>query len=296
MKLKIGYFAEGLWGTKGIEPLLNDSDIQVCFIYSKGDYSGILSQICAEKDIPLYQNESINTPDFLQKIRKYECDLFISVCFNQIFKAPIINTPRLATINWHAGKLPFYRGRNILNWALINDEREFGITVHYMDEGIDTGDIITQRVFAINDEDNYASLFARITKLSAEVLYEAVVKFKNGKPQGIKQNDIHPTGFYCSYRKAGDEKLCFYQTSREVFNFVRALAHPAVMARAMLNGHEMKINKVELIKDAPNYKCAVGAILQKDTNGFLVKTADSFVRVSEFEFCGKFSVGDRFDD
>jgi methionyl-tRNA formyltransferase len=62
--------------------------------------------------------------------------------FNQIFKSEIINLPRLKTINCHAGKLPFYRSRNILNWVLINDEKEFGITVHYVDEGIDTGDII----------------------------------------------------------------------------------------------------------------------------------------------------------
>ena len=62
------------------------------------------------------------------------------------------NMPPLKTINCHAGKLPFYRGRNILNWVLINDEREFGITVHYVDEGIDTGDIILQRVFPITDK------------------------------------------------------------------------------------------------------------------------------------------------
>ena len=62
--------------------------------------------------------------------------------FNQILKKKIINLPHLKTINCHAGKLPFYRGRNVLNRVLINDENEFGITIHYIDEGIDTGDIV----------------------------------------------------------------------------------------------------------------------------------------------------------
>ena len=66
--------------------------------------------------------------------------------------------PKYGAINCHAGKLPDYRGRNILNWALINDEKEFGITVHFIDEGIDTGDIILQESFEIKDSDNYKSL------------------------------------------------------------------------------------------------------------------------------------------
>ena len=78
--------------------------------------------------------------------------------FNQIFKREMIDLPKYGTINCHAGKLPFYRGRNILNWALINDEKEFGITVHYMDEGIDTGDIIVQRTYPIGEEDDYGIL------------------------------------------------------------------------------------------------------------------------------------------
>ena len=71
--------------------------------------------------------------------------------FNQIFRKDIINLTPIGIINCHAGKLPFYRGRNILNWVLINDEKEFGITVHFVDEGIDTGDIILQKTFPITD-------------------------------------------------------------------------------------------------------------------------------------------------
>ena len=99
--------------------------------------------------------------------------------FNQIFKRQIIDLTRYKIINCHAGQLPFYRGRNILNWALINDESEFCITVHCVDEGIDTGDIILQDLHPIQDIDNYAMLLNRAYIECANILYKAVCMFKN---------------------------------------------------------------------------------------------------------------------
>jgi len=215
--------------------------------------------------------------------------------FNQIFKSGIINLPRHKTINCHAGKLPFYRGRNVLNWALINDEKKFGITVHYVDEGIDTGDIILQRVYPITDNDDYSTLLETAYEKCADALYEAINLIKSGNSQRIPQEAIHPIGFYCTQRKIGDEILSWNQSSRDIFNFVRAICKPGPMARCYLNGQEMKINRVGLIPDAPVYKNIIGAIIKKEKNGsFLVKTADSFVRVTEYEYNGKIKAGDRF--
>lgn len=211
--------------------------------------------------------------------------------FDQIFKEKIINLAPI--INCHAGKLPFYRGRNILNWALINDEKEFGISVHYVDSGIDTGAIILQRTYEITDNDTYKTLLQKAHIKCAEILYDAVNLFKFGIPKGIKQEGV---GFYCTQRKIGDEILNFNQTSREIFNFVRAICDPGPMARAYINSKEMKINRVEMIQNAPIYKGINGAILKKEKDGFLVKTQNSFVKITEYEFEGKFRVGDRFDN
>ena len=96
--------------------------------------------------------------------------------FNQIFKNNLINLPPLKIINCHAGKLPFYRGRNVLNWVLINDENEFGITVHFIDEGIDTGDIILQKTFKIDDTDDYQTLLSRAYKECGSILYDSILQ------------------------------------------------------------------------------------------------------------------------
>jgi methionyl-tRNA formyltransferase len=241
------------------------------------------------------KHENINSDEFILTIQRFDCDLLVSMSFNQIFKTRIINLARLTTINCHAGKLPFYRGRNILNWALINDEKEFGITVHFIDEGIDTGDIISQQMFTIDDNDTYLTLLQRSYSGCADVLYKAVRQFIDGTVVRRIQSEIHPTGFYCSQRKQGDEIVNWGQTSREIFNFVRAICLPGPQARAFINKKEMKINKVILFENAPIYKCITGAILRKDANGLLVKTSDSFLQLIEYEYEGVIKVGDRFE-
>ena len=82
--------------------------------------------------------------------------------------------PAEEIINCHAGSLPFCRGRNILNWVLINDEQEFGITVHYVGEGVDAGDIIIQEKFLINDQDNYRALLVTAYEHCPRLLVEAI--------------------------------------------------------------------------------------------------------------------------
>ena len=296
MKLNIGYFADGPWSHEAFEKLINDSEITISFICVRFDTKDLTLKHYSEKyNIEYLKHENINSDEFISIVKKYNCDLFVSMSFNQIFRSVIINLPKYKTINCHAGKLPFYRGRNILNWALINDEKEFGITVHYVDEGIDTGGIILQRSYKITADDSYKTLLERAYVDCATILYDTVVMFKDGFVKVKEQTEIHPVGFYCSQRKIGDEILNWNQTSRDVFNFVRAICSPGPMARAYINGQEMKINKVEFIRNAPSYKCVIGAILNKNHDGFLVKTQDSFVKVTEFEYDGTIKVGDRFD-
>jgi methionyl-tRNA formyltransferase len=295
-QLKIGYFADGPWSHEAFKLLIKDSDIKISFICVRADtQDDILKEYCVEHKIDYLKHQNINSKEFIDVVSKYCCDLFVSMSFNQIFRKEIINLPKLKMINCHAGNLPFYRGRNILNWALINDEKEFGITVHFIDEGIDTGDIILQRTYPISEIDDYSTLLKVAYIECAVILYDAIALFKNGRVESKKQSEIHPTGFYCSQRGVGDEILDWGQSSRDIFNFVRAICRPGPMARAFLNGKEMYINKIDYIKSAPDYKCKVGVILQKNDDGLLVKTKDSFVKVSEFIFDDRIKVGDKFE-
>jgi methionyl-tRNA formyltransferase len=292
--ISLGYFADGPWGHRALDKLVQDPAIHVAFICARFDrLDPVLREQAGNHRIPWITHPSVNSGDFLQVIARYECDLFVSMSFNQIFRKQLIEYPRLGTINCHAGKLPFYRGRNILNWALINDEKEFGITVHYVDEGIDTGDILAQRVFPITDQDDYATLLECAYAGCAELLYETIKNLQGGHASRLAQFKVHPLGSYCTCRIAGDERLNWHQGSRDIFNFVRALCRPGPEARSYLGDTELKINRVEFLPQAPIYKGVPGAVLSIDGKALMVKTADSYVQVTQWSGPESIRIGDR---
>jgi methionyl-tRNA formyltransferase len=292
-KIKIGYFADGPWSHKAFEKIIADSTINVQFIVPRiGTDDLTLKQYSEQYRIDYLHPVKVNSVEFVEQAKAYNCDLFVSMSFNQIFKKDIINLTKNKIINCHAGKLPFYRGRNILNWALINDEKEFGITVHYIDEGIDTGDIILQRDFRISDEDDYSTLLEVAYIECAKILYDAIKLIQNNEVKRISQKTIHPVGSYCGKRGVGDEIINWNQSSRDIFNFIRSICSPGPKATASFDGKEVKINSSKLIADAITYKGKPGQILVKTTNGYLVKTMDSFVEILEVETKVNLKVGD----
>jgi methionyl-tRNA formyltransferase len=294
MTLKIGYFADGIWAHRAFELINEDNRFNISFIcvrYDSGDL--VLENLAATYNIDLVKHPRVSSKDFLNSIDKYNCDLFVSMSFNQIFKKKFIEFPPLGTINCHAGKLPFYRGRNILNWVLINDEDEFGITVHYVDEGIDTGDIILQRSFPISDDDNYSTLLMRAQSGCAEVLFDSLELIYEDKATPIKQNTIHPTGMYCVMRMVGDEIIDWSRTSREIFNLIRGICPPGPGARSELNGREIIINQARMIDTAPTYSLIPGAIIGKTQNSIVVKTGDTSLEIIDYEYEGPVMIGAR---
>jgi methionyl-tRNA formyltransferase len=293
-KIKIGYFADGPWSHLAFEKLIEDDSIEINFIVPRKDTRDLTLKRFSEKyNIDYLLPANINSTEFIKILKFYDCDLFVSMSFNQIFRSSIINTPRLGIINCHAGKLPFYRGRNILNWALINDEKDFGITVHYVDEGIDTGDIIKQRCFDIRDDYDYNKLLQIAYLECAQILFDSIKEIQSGVSKRIIQSTIHEIGFYCGKRGIGDEIINWNQESREIFNFIRAINKPGPMALSYINGKEVRINKSRLIESAPIYKGINGQLISKTSDGFLVKTSDSFIEIIEVETDVKLRVGDK---
>lgn len=293
--IRIGYFADGPWAHEALIKILADDSMVVSFICGRYDTQDeLLEKMAFENRIPFLRHKNVNSQEFLNTIKDYGCDLFVSMSFNQILKKEFINLPPLKTINCHAGKLPFYRGRNILNWVLINDEKEFGITVHYVDEGIDTGDIILQKTFPITDDDDYSSLLQTAYSGCSEVLHNAITLVKIQDVTRVKQSDIHPVGIYCGMRKMGDEILNWNQESRTIFNFIRAICTPGPMARSLVNGDkEIKINKARMIPDAPIYIGIPGQVVGKNGYNIIVKTKDTTLEILEYELDGKIKIGDR---
>ncbi len=293
-KIRIGYLADGPWSHLAFEKIIQDDLIEVVFIVPRSDTNdNTLKDYSIKYNIDYLHPVSINSKEFIETAKSYNTDLLVSMSFNQIFKSAILAVPKFGVINCHAGKLPFYRGRNILNWAIINDEKNFGITVHFVDEGIDTGDIIKQNIYPITDLDDYNSLLKVAYIECAIILYDTIKEIQNGCFNRIPQSSIHPIGFYCGIRGEGDEIINWNQTSRQLFNFIRAINKPGPMATSSLKGKGVRINKANLFENAPNYIGTPGQLLAKTKNGFIIKSLDSFLEISEIDSDIKLKVGDK---
>jgi len=278
--MKIGYFADGPWSHQLFDKILGSRELEIAFVVPRFDSrdSGLESR-CRKHGIPFVLLKDVNQADSLRTLAEFGCNLFLSMSFNQIIRGPLLQVPPLGFINCHAGALPFYRGRNVVNWALINGERRIGVTVHYVDLGIDTGDIIEQDFVDIGDEDDYATLLEKLYVQCSDTGLKALKSILSGRPRRIPQATIHPVGFYCSRRVEGDEDVDWTWPARQIHNFVRALVPPGPGARFSALGQSYAVHKSELISEAPNYIGICGAVVGRGLDGVVVKAGDSTIKL-----------------
>ena len=295
-KLRIGYFADGPWSHNALEILIRNPNFEICFICARfNEPDPVLKEKAKNFNLDFITTVDVNDPEFFNTLKNYNCDLFVSMSFDQIMKERVFKLPEFGTINCHAGKLPLYRGRNILNWVLINDEKEFGITVHYIDKGIDSGDIICQEVFPISDADTYLTLLEKAYEECPKLLFKAIELIRLGNFHRIKQDTLGLKGFYCCKRQKGDEIINWEDNSRDLFNFIRAITYPGPCAITFCSSIQVNVIASELLDNSPCYKGIPGAIIAKDDSGLLVKTGDSFLKITQWESSINLKVGMRFN-
>ncbi len=285
--MKLGYFADGPWSHKAFEMILNDERLDILFVvarFNKPDQ--ILKKFAEDNNIDFLVFENINSVSAISRLKDYRADLFISMSYDQIIKKDLLKLPPKGFINCHAGALPFYRGRNVLNWVLINGESEFGITVHYIDEGIDTGDIILQKNYPIYLSDNYNSLLERSYDYCSELLMKSLLMIIDDKVIRIKQIEIDKIGSYCKRRLPGDELINWNLESEKINNFVRGITFPGPCARTFYGINEIMIIKTELTAEKVKSNFKNGTVLKSQKDKFLVKTKDNSLLVTSFLFSG----------
>ncbi len=163
-----------------------------------------IKQICQKHDIEVIENTDINGKEFLSKIKNYNTDLFISVASPVIFKKELIEIPKKDCINIHSGPLPNYRGMMPNFWQLKNNEQKAGITIHRIDIGIDTGDIIKQEFIKIEDNDTVDSLIRKSKKYGAKMMTEVIEQYKLNSVEYKKSNR---KGSYYSFPTYRDVKM-----------------------------------------------------------------------------------------
>ena len=282
--MKVGFFADGPWSQKSLEKITKNKKIDISFIVPRYENPDPILKAWAKKlSVDFIIEKNINIIESIKKLDAYEADLFVSMSYNQIIKKELLNIPSKGFINCHAGALPFYRGRSVLNWVLINGEIEYGVTVHYIDEGIDTGDIIQQEKYVIDDKDDYCSLLSKAENNCATLLDNALKNILDNKVNRVKQDSIDKVGSYFPQRKIGDEIINWNQESHKIINFVRALISPGPYAQSFYkNLGFIKIHNLTNNYINSNNLDKPGTIVGLEKNLPIIKTLDGYLKIEKF--------------
>lgn len=279
--MRILLFGDGAWAGRSLLRLEADGHTVLAAVGRARPSDTSLSEAAAGTGVPLLQPSQPNGEEFRQQVKTLAPDLAVSISYDRILRRPLLELPRLGCVNIHAGRLPQYRGRNVINWAILNGETEIGVTAHMMDEGIDTGDILLQRLLPIRWTDTYGDVLARVVDSIPDLVSAAV----QGLADGTVVRRVQPAlGTYFGGRGEGDEWLDWSDTSLNLYNKVRGISRPGPGARTLLCDRPVIIWRAEYDPSWPKYLATPGQIVGRCAEGgVVVKTGDSTLVLREMQ-------------
>lgn len=233
-------------------------------------------------NIPVYQFERIRLPEGVAALQAFAPDLMVTAAFGQILSAENLAIPKYGCINVHGSLLPKYRGAAPIQWALINGERETGITTMMTDVGMDTGDILMSDRISISDDITAGELFETLAVLGAETLRRTILALEEGTLTRTPQDESQATK--CPMLKKEHGKLDFTESARSVHNRVRG-TNPWPGAYAFLGGEPLKIHRTRQT-DRPSGDEPLGQLHGGAKTGLFVSCSDFWLEILELQATG----------
>ena len=241
-----------------------------------------IKKLALDNNIKVFQPEKIRKE--YEEIINLKPDLIVTCAYGQIIPEVILNCPRLGCINVHASLLPKLRGGSPLHHALIDGYDKTGVTIMYMDKGMDTGDIITQEEIDILKTDTVGTIHDKLSVLGSELLLKTLPSIINRTNQRIKQDDALAT--YCHNITHEEEIIDFNKKVMEIFNQVRGM-NPYPVAYFNLNGIIYKVYEVDFEETDKYENKEIGEIVIQDKNNLVIKACDGLIYLKRIKREGK---------
>ena len=292
--MNIVFFTKGIRGSTCLSYILERG-------FSVGTVIGVepeqgISDLSDKFKFQVIFPNKINNESSIAILKKLKPDLFILCGYNKILKLPVIEIPPLGTINLHGGKLPGYRGAAPINWQIINGETTGGCSIIYVDEGIDTGDIIGQEIYPITPEDTHASILKKTLQIFPPLLTKVLHQIKEGSIQAKTQDPAE--GSYYSRRYPRDSRIDWATLDDiEVQNLVRGMFGPYPAAFTYRGDTKVEIDKTRLLEET--ITGMPGRVPQKRGKEVIVLTKNRGLLIQEISVNGEkldpssfFKIGD----
>jgi len=240
---------------------------------------------CALKyDLPVFQPVKIRTEESVAALREYEADIFVVAAFGQILSKEILDMPRFGCVNIHASLLPKYRGAAPIQWAVIDGEEETGVTIQQMNEGVDTGDILSQEIIKLDKKETGASLFDKLAICGAELIVSTLAEIEKGSLTPVKQDESKATHAKKLQKEIG--RLDFSQDAIVLERKIRGLnSWPS--AYTHFKGKTLKIWDADVIeKNSLSFK-TYGEVCEVNKDSFVIQTGNGMLQINEVQLEGK---------
>lgn len=254
----------------------------------KGELTPSPVKVIAKREgIKVYQPLKVRDEEFVDTLRAYNPDVMVVVAFGQIIPLSILKMPKYGCVNIHGSLLPKYRGAAPIQWAVLDGEKETGITTILMDEGIDTGDILLKKTIKIDADETSGSLFDKLKALGAETILETLDELEKGSITPTKQGES-PTAYAKMLTKAMG-LIDFTRSAKELDCFVRGM-DPWPSAYTLLAGKTLKLWKVRAVEGGGK----AGSVIDIDKESFTIACGEGAIEVLEVQLEGKkrMSAGD----
>lgn len=257
-----------------------------------------VKEFALEKGLTVYQPEKVRkNEEFIEKIKSLNPDVICVVAYGKILPKEILEIPKYGCINVHGSLLPKYRGAAPIQWAVLNGDKETGVTTMYMDVGMDTGDMILKEKVEIGEDETTGELWDRLSKIGGKLLVETLKQIEEGTAPREKQGKEFTMAPMLNKEMSKinwDE-----QTAQNIKNLVRGL-NPIMGAYTFLDEKKIKFWKVDIAKQdeiiADNIEILKNGtvILSNPKEGLFIKTKDGILKVLEIqgENAKRMSIGD----
>jgi methionyl-tRNA formyltransferase len=240
--------------------------------------------------LTVFQPEKCRHPESVETLRSYRPDLIVTAAYGQLLPKDLLELPPAGCVNVHASLLPKYRGGAPIHHAIIRGETKTGITLMYMDEGLDTGDMIRQVEVEISDTDTAGSLYDKLKIAGAKLLIDSLEEILNGQVERIPQD--HSQATYAPNIKSEDERIDWNRPARDVYNQIRGL-NPWPVAYTEYRGARLKIwasalpETESIHKDVNAQNVAPGTVVNTDDGVIEVAVKDGTIQLTEVQPAGK---------
>lgn len=241
-----------------------------------------VKEYALKKGLPVLQPERVKDEAFHQELEKYQPDAIVVAAFGQILPESVLGFPKYGCLNIHASLLPKYRGAAPIQWAVINGEKETGITIMQMDAGVDTGDILNVCRVALREDETGGSLFDTLAQMGGPLLLETLEKIEDGSV--IRTPQKHEEHTYAKMLSKETGCLDFNRSAAGLECMVRGL-NPWPSAYTKMNGKTLKIWKARVVDD--DSICMPGTVIKSGKDTLLVKCGEGALAIEELQLEGK---------